>query len=73
MGRPKTEHSATLRFRTRPEAAQALALLSASTGLAQAHLVRLAVDRYLVDLGLLGPTDLTPTRTTRPNLEGDIE
>lgn len=64
MGRPKTEHSEFVRFRTRPETVQALDLLSASTGLARAHLVRLAVDSWLVGLGVLNPVDLTPTRFT---------
>lgn len=65
MGRPKTEHSEFLRLRTRPETVQALDLLAESTGLSRAHLLRLAVDQWLVGLGLLNPVDLTPTRITR--------
>lgn len=66
MGRPPTGYTEQLRFGMRPASAQALSLLSESTGLAKKHLVRLAVDKYLADLGLLMPVDLPPTVVAGP-------
>jgi hypothetical protein len=66
MGRPKTSYTDHLRLRARPETVRALDLLSESTGLSRSHLLRLAVETYLCDMGLLAPAELPPTLTAGP-------
>lgn len=68
MGRPSMDYQVRVRFTTRPEAVEALERLSESTGFAKAHLMRVALDAFLVDANVLMPVDLPPTLTAGSQL-----
>lgn len=65
MGRPPAGFDVPLRFGMRPSSAEALAALSASTGLSKTTLARVAVDRLLVDAGLIVERDIPATVTPK--------
>ena len=51
----------------RPEVARAITHLSDVTGLSKAHVIRLAVDGYMTELGLVTPVELEPTLPAGPH------
>lgn len=65
-GRPALGNIVELpKVTVRPEIAEAVTHLSDSTGLSKAHLLRSAVEAYVVALGLVFPSENKPTPTTR--------